>query len=101
MSENKRVTKSDLKKIDAHVIQPHEYDEAPELTDVQLSRAVLKQGDTIIRRGRPKSANPKRMVTLRLDGDLIEHFKRHGEGWQTRINTTLRKAVKLKPRKRA
>jgi uncharacterized protein (DUF4415 family) len=45
--------------------------------------------------GRPKSANPKRAVSLRLDADVIEWFKRSGDGWQTRINRELRKAAGL------
>lgn len=101
MSENRRSIGSDLKKVDAHVIQPHEYDEAPEFTAEQLDRAVLRHGDKIIQRGRPRLENPKRLVSLRLDNDLVEHFKRRGAGWQTRINSTLRRAVKLKARKRA
>lgn len=101
MSENKKSIGSDLKKVDAHVIQPHEYDEAPEWTAEDFARAEIKIGDRVIRRGRPPLENPKRLVSLRLDDDLIEHFKRSGAGWQTRINTTLRKAAKLKTRERA
>jgi uncharacterized protein (DUF4415 family) len=37
-------------------------------------------------------------VTLRLDIDVVEHFRRTGPGWQTRINDTLRRAAKLKVR---
>lgn len=33
MNESKNVLGSDLVKIDAHVIQPEEYEEIPELTD--------------------------------------------------------------------
>ncbi len=42
------------------------------------------------KRGRPKSANPKRQITLRLDAEIIDHFKAQGRGWQTRINNALR-----------
>ena len=45
------------------------------------------------KRGRPKSANPKRQITLRLDTEIIDHFKAGGRGWQTRINGALREAV--------
>ncbi|MCG8491887.1 MAG: BrnA antitoxin family protein [Sneathiellales bacterium] len=44
-------------------------------------------------RGRPKSANPKTPVTIRLDADIVEHFKATGKGWQTRINDVLHKAM--------
>lgn len=33
---------------------------------------------------------PKVPVSIRLDADLIEHFRSTGRGWQTRINAILR-----------
>lgn len=47
-------------------------------------------------RGRPVSENPKQPVSLRLDADVIEHFKKKGPGWQSRINAALRAHAKLK-----
>jgi uncharacterized protein (DUF4415 family) len=35
-------------------------------------------------------------VSLRLSPEVIEHFKSTGSGWQSRIDETLRKAVKRK-----
>jgi hypothetical protein len=55
MTGKARASGSDLKKVDRHVIQPHEYDEVPELTDEMVERADLYHGDKLIRRGRPKS----------------------------------------------
>jgi uncharacterized protein (DUF4415 family) len=43
--------------------------------------------------GRPRSENPKKQVTLRLDPDVIEKFRATGKGWQSRINAELRKAL--------
>ncbi|MEQ1868298.1 MAG: BrnA antitoxin family protein [Micropepsaceae bacterium] len=49
------------------------------------------------RRGRPPSGNgTKVQVTLRLDPAVIAYFKGSGEGWQTRINDTLSKAIGTK-----
>jgi uncharacterized protein (DUF4415 family) len=70
-------------------------DEAPELTDEFFEGADWYKGDVLVRRGRPRSANPKRRVTLRIDADVIEHFRATGPGWQTRANEALRKAAKL------
>lgn len=70
-------------------------DDAPELTDEWFAKAGLYEGDTLIRRGRPKSAAPKEAVNLRLDPDVLEHFRSTGPGWQTRINEALRKAAGL------
>ena len=45
--------------------------------------------------GRPRLANPKKLVTIRLDADVVERLKAECEGWQTRANEMLRKAVGL------
>lgn len=70
-------------------------DDAPHLTKEWFDRADLYKGDTLIRRGRPKTANPKEAVNIRLDPDILEHFRKTGPGWQTRINEALRKAAGL------
>jgi uncharacterized protein (DUF4415 family) len=41
-------------------------------------------------RGRPTLDAPKRLVSLRLDPDVIERFRATGPGWQSRINQVLR-----------
>ena len=46
-------------------------------------------------RGPQKSKPVKTLVSLRLDPDVIGHFRRSGPGWQSRINQALRKAAKL------
>jgi uncharacterized protein (DUF4415 family) len=46
-------------------------------------------------RGRPAIANPRKQISLRLDGDVIEKFKSTGKGWQSRVNEALRKAAGL------
>jgi uncharacterized protein (DUF4415 family) len=35
----------------------------------------------------------KEQVTLRIDQDVLEHFREGGPGWQDRINAALRKAA--------
>jgi len=69
--------------------------EAPRLTREWFERADLNHGDKLVRRGRPKSVNPKEAVNLRLDADVLEYFRKAGPGWQTRINEALRKAAGL------
>jgi uncharacterized protein (DUF4415 family) len=86
MTENKRGIATDLKALDAHVIKPDEYEDAPELTDEQLAKAV-------VRRGRPPLENRKQPVKIRLDRDVVKALRASGPGWQTRVNAALRKAV--------
>jgi len=41
----------------------------------------------------PQKEATKVQTTLRIDADVIEHFKEGGSGWQTRLNDTLRDSV--------
>ena len=43
-------------------------------------------------RGKQRRAT-KKQISLRLDPDVIEHFRARGKGWQARINASLRKAA--------
>ncbi len=93
MSGNKRATGSDLAKVDAHVIQPEEYEEIPELTDEDFARGDIYVGGKLVSKGRPRSEAPKQQITLRLDKDIVDRFRATGPGWQSRINEALRKAL--------
>jgi uncharacterized protein (DUF4415 family) len=91
MPENKRAIHTDLSRLDTHEVQPQEYEDIPELTDEFFDRAEIRHGDKLIRRGRPPLDLPKKLVSLRLDQDVIDAFRAGGPGWQSRINSALRK----------
>jgi uncharacterized protein (DUF4415 family) len=68
-------------------------DTAPELTDEWIDDSDLYVGDKFVRHGRPgrpKGSGKKELVTLRIDRDVLDHFRAGGPGWQTRMNKTLR-----------
>jgi uncharacterized protein (DUF4415 family) len=74
----------------------------PPLTEAQLAkfRPMAEVRPDLLRRLRgqrgPQKTKPvKVQVTLRLDPDVVARFRAKGEGWQSRINATLRKALKL------
>jgi len=51
------------------------------------------------KKGRGPGKKPaKRLVSLRLSPDVLDHFKAKGRGWQTKIDETLRRAAKLQRR---
>jgi uncharacterized protein (DUF4415 family) len=103
MTERKRAIGGDLKKADPPVPHEKDHDEIPELTDADFARGIWHRGGKPLPhgpRGRPKSGNPKHPVSLRLDPDVLAHFRRSGRGWQSRINAVLRKAAKLPKERR-
>jgi len=44
-------------------------------------------------RGRPKSENKKLLVSVRYSPEVVAYFKSSGEGWQSRMDSVLRKYV--------
>ena len=91
MTASKRVSHpslgSDLPKVAAHIIQPAEYDELPELTDEMLAQGKVNRG------GRPRSMNPKRLISIRLTEDVIQRWRATGPGWRTRMAEKLTRAA--------
>ena len=85
----------------ASLIDGWDDDDLPEWTDDQFRRAAVYRGNKLIRPadgtltkpGRPKSADPKKQVTLRIDSIVLDRFRATGKGWQSRINAELRKAL--------
>lgn len=57
-----------------------------ELTRVAMAKRL---------RGRPKSAQTKVAVKLRLDPDIVAALRATGVGWQTRVNDALRAQLAL------
>lgn len=65
-------------------------DDAPDLSGAEWRDKIA---EAKARRGRPKIAQPKVSTTIRLDADVLEHFREQGPGWQSRINDALRAAI--------
>ena len=57
----------------------------PVITPAQFARAVVRKG--------LKPVKPKAQVTLRIDKDVLDWFRKQGRGYQTRINALLRAYV--------
>ena len=74
-------------------------DEDIDLSDIpEISPEMFARG--IIRRGL-KPVVRKKQLTLRMDSDVIEWFKRQGRGYQTKINSLLRAYMEEHARKSA
>lgn len=81
---------------------PYEPEDGPyDPNDEKATRAFFAQADLIrhgkvVRRGKrgPQKAPTKKLVSLRLSPEVIEHFKAGGRGWQTRIDGALREVIR-------
>ena len=81
---------------------PYEPQDGPyDPNDAAATRAFFAQADLIrhgkvVRRGKrgPQKAPTKKLVSLRLSPEVIDHFRSTGRGWQTRIDHTLREAIR-------
>ena len=76
--------------------------DSPELTkeDFAKMRAfaeALPELAASVRKGRgPNKAPTKKLVSLRLSGQVIEAYKAKGPGWQSRIDADLRRINKIR-----
>lgn len=87
-----RYTTEQLKKMKDHT----DYDRLSKMTDKDIDYSdapdmveKLERGELRLV-GRPKKDNVKKHLTLRLDSDVVDGYKKTGRGWQTRINNALR-----------
>jgi uncharacterized protein (DUF4415 family) len=63
-----------------------DFSDIPEITPEMFARAVLRRNFKPIPR--------KTQLTLRVDSDVIDWYKKQGPGYQTRINSLLRAYMK-------
>lgn len=59
--------------------------DVPTITPAAFARAVVRKG--------LKPVKTKTQITLRIDEDVLDWFRRQGSGYQTRINALLRAYV--------
>lgn len=71
------------------------------LEEAAIARGIAADTDTFVpsdeqfrqmkpRRGRPRLAVRKELVSVRYDVEVLEAFRATGDGWQTRMNDALR-----------
>jgi uncharacterized protein (DUF4415 family) len=75
-------------------------DDAPPLDAEFFKRGEIRDGDRVIRPGRPPLLSPKVMISVRLDADVVRGLRESGAGWQSRLNDTLRRSLARQPTKR-
>ena len=76
----KKVSKTDWERLRAMKDGDIDTSEIPELDEDFFKKAVIWPGT-------------KKQITLRLDPDVVDFFKKQGRGYQSMINKVLRKYV--------
>lgn len=85
MADTRKLTAEEQSALDAVAAVPDDEIDTSDMPEVRDWSGAVRGGLY-----RPV----KRLTSPRLDADLLEWFKRDGEGYQTRINAALREYVR-------
>ena len=84
---------------DAEMVQfMNDLEQSIKEADAGLGRVTTPSQIEARRRGRPVGsvqAHTKQPVKIRLDADVLAALRSSGDGWQTRVNDTLRASLHL------
>ena len=75
-------SETDWTRVEAMTNEQIDLTETPEVSAEMFARAIVRRGLKIIPR--------KTQLTLRVDSDVLEWYKKQGAGYQTKINALLR-----------
>lgn len=75
-------SRTDWARIDAMRDEDIDLTDVPEVPPEAFARAVVRRG--------LKPVERKEQLTLRVDSDVLEWFRKQGQGYQTKINALLR-----------
>jgi len=89
----------ELEEMEGHT----DWEALEEKTDEEIERAVREDPDAVLldkewfeKAKLVVPSSEKKRITIRLDEDIVEHFKEGGAGYQSRINDVLRAYVTSK-----
>ena len=88
-----RKSETDWKRIDAMTDVDIDFSDNPEVPPEMFARGILRRNFQPI--------PPKKQLTLRIDSDVVEWYRKQGRGYQTKINALLRAYMKEHQRKSA
>ena len=75
-------SRTNWKRVDRLKDRDIDLSELPEVPPEMFARAIVRRG--------LKPVPRKAQLTLRLDSDVLEWFRKQGQGYQTKINALLR-----------
>jgi uncharacterized protein (DUF4415 family) len=74
-------SQTDFTRLDKMKDEDIDYSDAPAITPEMFAKAIVRRGL------KPRT---KKQLTLRVDSDVLEWYKKQGRGYQTKINMLLR-----------
>lgn len=77
-----RKSRTEWKRVKALRDDQIDFSDTPELTPEMLAQALVRRG--------LKPVPRKAQLTIRVDRDVLDWYKKQGQGYQTRINALLR-----------
>lgn len=80
------VGETELAEVDAHVIQPREYEELPELTDEMFAHSVYSRNEAEL----TQAVETLKRSMLRLESDVADALRATGADWEECGNAILR-----------
>lgn len=75
-------SQTDWERVDAQTDKDIDLSETPEIPAEMFARSIVRRG--------LKVAPRKTQLTLRVDSDVLDWYKKQGAGYQTKINALLR-----------
>ena len=92
-SKKSKIDLTDWKRIDAMKDEDIDFSDIPEVPAEMFARGIVRRGLKPVRR--------KDQLTLRVDSDVVEWYRKLGSGYQTKINALLRAYMEEHARKSA
>ena len=84
-----RKSQTDWKRVETLRDDKIDFSDIAELTPEMFARAVVRRG--------LKPVPRKAQLTIRVDRDVLEWYRKQGPGYQTRINALLRAYMQANP----
>ena len=81
-SKKSIIDETDYKRLAAMTDEDIDFSDNPEVPAEMFARGIVRRG--------LKPVPPKKQLTLRVDSDVVDWYKKQGRGYQTRINSLLR-----------
>lgn len=85
-SEKSKTDQTDYERLDRMTDEDIDFSDTPEVPAEMFARGIVRRGLKPIPR--------KKQLTLRVDSDVVDWYKKQGPGYQTRINSLLRAYMK-------